>query len=170
MTIQISLPGYLNQENKLAHIGEVAKFIDKTLVENFSNKRIVLRGVQSAKSSYSKTELIKNIVENGTDYTEVASKYEVKVIEKQVDIYGLLCKVAPGIAISLPILEGFHKWAPKALERPQYPADIWMIYNAVQLTNVAYKHPRYKVTTKDGWKFKDPEHKDAALLGIIEIT
>jgi len=67
------------------------------------------------------------------------------------------------------VLEGFHKWKPKALEKPQRRVDIWMIYDADQLKNIEYTHRHYGVKVKDGFMFNEPSSKKDALLGLIVI-
>jgi len=149
------------------NLNKVASNIDSVLLENFRGQNIVLRGIQSEKHNLPKDELIQLIVETGSDRYDLDNSNEVKVSDKDIDLFGLACKViAP---ITLPILEGFHKYKPKSLERPQYRVDIWMIYDASKLENVEYSHSYYDAKARDGYVFKNPQKKTEALLGLIVI-
>ena len=69
--------------------------------------------------------------------------------------------------ITKKILEGFHKYKPKCEERPQYPVDIWMIYDKDSFDNIEYMHPRLKVMAKDKWKQKKANNKSLLKLIIV---
>lgn len=71
--------------------------------------------------------------------------------------------------MSLSILEGFHKWKPRCLEKPQTRADIWMIYDTTKLENIEYNHSYYNVKASDGYVFKDKSNAVDSLLGILVI-
>ncbi len=78
--------------------------------------------------------------------------------DRKIDLYGYACTVGKS-DIGYHILEGFHLLKPKSLEKPQYPADIWMIYDPEKLENVEYLHQRYNVIARDGYLFKDKNNK-----------
>lgn len=163
-TIHISCSEYQFENLDLDN---VSKCIDNALIENFADKNIVLRGIQSKQHSLPKDQLINQILKTGSDRNDSDSINEVKVNDRHIDTFGLACVVKS--PITLPILEGFHKFKPKSLERPQLQLDIWMIYDAKKLTNVEYFHGHYKVMASDGYVFKDPANKPDSLLGILVI-
>lgn len=165
-TIFIDCPDYQFNNLDLAKVGSR---IDDALLDNFANKKCVLRGIQSKKHQLDKNILIENILKNGSDRYQESSDQQVDVCGENIDLFGMACKMDKK-PISLPILEGFHKYKPKSLERPQTKVDIWMVYDANQLTNVEYLHSKYKVLAKDGYIFKNPTDKQTALLGIIVIN
>jgi len=146
---------------------KISNDIDDMLINNFHGQDIVLRGIQSEKHNLPKDELIKLIIETGSDRYDLYNPGEIKISNKHIDLFGLACKVVA--SITLPILEGFHKYKPKSLERPQYRVDIWMIYDANRLKNVEYNHSYYNVKACDGYVFKNPKNKKDALLGVLVI-
>jgi len=149
------------------NVDAVGKCIDAQLVENFADMNIVLRGIQSEKHDLPKEELVKYILDTGTDYYQSDSDNAVKVSDKKIDMFGLKCKVIAPIA--LPTLQGFHIFKPKCLEKPQRKIDIWMVYDAAQLENVEYMHSHYNVIAHDGYVFKDQNDKQSALIGLLII-
>ena len=163
--LHIQCPEYKFDEN--LNLKKAGQCIDAALIDSFVNKNVVLRGIQSGKHEIPKDKIIEQILKTGSDRFESENSNEVKVSDIDIDLFGLACKIAG--SISLPILDGFHKWKPKCLERPQRRLDIWMIYDANQLENVEYFHNHYKVMAHDGYVFKDPKHKTKALLGVLVI-
>ena len=67
----------------------------------------------------------------------------------------------------LRILEGFHKYKPRCEERPQYPVDIWLVFQAKAYENIEYLHPRHNVLARDKWRRINPS--EAGLVKIISI-
>lgn len=149
-------------------LSKVSQCINKILVSHFKDKTIVIRGIQSEKHTMSKDQLVQHIIDTGSDRYETDSTNAVEVSDKPIDLFGYACTVKH-TPIVLPILEGFHKWKPKSLERPQRKVDIWVIYDAKKLKNVEYLHGQYGVRAKDGYVFKDQSNKPGALLGVILI-
>ncbi|HUC96378.1 MAG TPA: hypothetical protein VMR16_01805 [Candidatus Saccharimonadales bacterium] len=160
----ISCPDY--QFDNL-DLNKVSKCIDKALIDKFANRKVVIRGIQSEKHDLPKEQLVQKIIATGSDRYGSASKYEVKVNDRPIDLFGFACVAKSPMTLS--VLEGFHKWKPMSLERPQLRADIWMVYDAMQLENVEYNHGYYKVKAKDGYIFKNPNRKQDALLGVFVI-
>lgn len=147
---------------------KVSQCIDNTLVNKFEGKKVVIRGIQSKKHTLPKEKLIQQIVQTGSDRYASTGKHEVRVSKDPIDLFGYGCIIKKS-PIVLPTLEGFHKWKPKSLERPQLKLDIWMIYDASQLENIEYFHSYYGVKAKDGYIFKNPKDKTSALLGVVVI-
>lgn len=160
----ISCPDY--QFNNLDLV-KVSQCIDGALIDLFANQKVVLRGIQSEKHDLPKNQLVQQIVSTGTDRYGTESKNEIKVSDRPIDLFGFACVAKNPMTLS--VLEGFHKWKPKSLERPQLKADIWMVYDADQLENVEYNHGYYGVKARDGYLFKNPNNKPGALLGVLVI-
>ena len=146
---------------------EVSKSIDKVLLDNFRNQEVVIRGIQSQKHDIPRDELVAKIIGSGTDRFDNDSKHAIKVNDKPIDLFGMVCKING--SISLRLLKGFHVWKPMSLEKPQRKVDIWMVYDVDQLENVEYFHSHYKVMAHDGYVFKNPDQKTEALLGVLVI-
>jgi hypothetical protein len=170
MTLIININTNNYTDPLIADLNQVSSQIDDALLANFPDKTVVLRGVQSAKHSLSPEELADKIVQTGTDRADKSSQHLVDSADRPVDFYGKECLInQKNRPFVLSILEGFHKYKPMSLERPQYPVDVWMIYDARQLDNVEYIHKKYGVKTRDGYLFKHPDDKPATLLGAIVI-
>jgi len=165
--IYLTCPTYKFDEN--IDLKNISLIIDNSLIDNFYDKNVVLRGVQSEKHNISKQEIINHILATGSDKYETTSSKEVNVSDEQIDLFGYGCKINKS-PITLSIIEGFHKWKPKSLEKPQLKVDIWMIYDANQLNNIEYNHSYYGVKASDGYTFKNPDDKQTALIGVIVIN
>ncbi len=164
--IKTDCPEYnFDREPDLKKIG---KKIDKVLTDNFNSKDIILRCVQSGKHE-SKQALIDHIIRSGSDYYEAESHKATNMADRKIDLYGYACTVGKS-NIGYHMLEGFHIFKPKCLEKPQYPVDIWMIYNPEQLENVEYLHQRYNVIARDGYLFKNKDDKRKVLIGLIIVN
>jgi hypothetical protein len=146
---------------------KVSKCIDNAIISKFANQSVVIRGIQSEKHEFPKEQLIRQIIDTGSDRYAQENKNEIKVNDRPIDLFGYACIAKSPITLS--VLEGFHKWKPMCLERPKRKVDIWMLYDANQLENVEYNHSYYNVKARDGYLFKNPDNKSGALLGIIVI-
>jgi hypothetical protein len=148
-------------------LNKVSKCIDDVLIEKFANQKVVIRGIQSEKHELPKDQLVQQIINIGSDRYAQESKNKVKVNDRPIDLFGYACVAKSPMTLS--VLEGFHKWKPMCLERPQRRVDIWMAYDADQLENIEYNHGYYGVKAKDGYLFKNQNEKQNALLGVLVI-
>lgn len=167
MHFTIEVPEY-QLDNVDVHA--VARKIDQALVDNFNGQKIVLRAVSSSAHERSKTQLIADILKNGTDRYDpnrAGDRYE-NVDKKHIDFFGRVCVVRPGKYLSLFILKGFHIWVPK--DHKHSKMDIWLVYDRNKLKSVMHMYEKYMIRKRDGYVFKDPEDKAGALLGVIEIA
>ncbi len=164
--IRFECPEYNFDHNP--DLKKIGKIIDEKLYDNFADKEIILRCVQSGKHK-SKQELIDHIINSGSDYYETDSDKAANMTDRKIDLYGYACTVGK-TDIGFHMLEGFHLLKPKCLEKPQYSVDIWMIYDPEQLENVEYLHRRYNVIARDGYIFKDDGNKQKALIGLMIIN
>jgi len=134
----------------------IADGIESAIVQKFGSNGIIIRGVQSGHhKNMSREELINSIIKNGTD--SFGSKGENNIIYAAPFENGIVRK----------LLEGFHTYKPKCEERPQYPVDIWMVFNKSSYNNVEYMHPRHKVIAKDRWKIKSNQKSVLKALIIV---
>jgi len=146
---------------------KVSKCLDDALIDRFANRSVVIRGIQSEKHKFPKYQLVQQIIDTGSDRYARQSKNEVKVNDRPIDLFGYACVAKSPMTLS--VLEGFHRWKPMCLERPQRKVDIWMVYDAEQLENVEYNHGYYGVKARDGYLFKNQNKKPDALLGVLVI-
>jgi hypothetical protein len=105
-------------------LNKVSKCIDDVLIEKFANQKVVIRGIQSEKHELPKDQLVQQIINIGSDRYAQESKNKVKVNDRPIDLFGYACVAKSPMTLS--VLEGFHKWKPMCLERPQRRVDIWM--------------------------------------------
>jgi len=164
--LKMKCPSY-KFDSKL-DINKISSEIDNVIRLSFYGKKIIVRGVQSAKHDLPKEKLLNKILSFGSDRYLSKSKNAVLVNDRPIDIFGYGCKVSDK-PITLSVLEGFHKYKPMCLEKPQSKVDIWLVYDANRLINVEYQHSYYNVKAKDGYVFKDQKNKKDALTGVIVI-
>lgn len=164
--MKIKIPSYKFNSN--LDISKISSEIDEVIKSNFYGQKIVVRGLQSEKHTLSRDDLINKILDFGSDRYSLNNNNARLVNDKPIDIFGYGCRVE-GEPITLSVLEGFHKYRPMCLEKPQRKVDIWLIYDADKLVNVEYHHNYYDVKAKDGYLFKDSKNKKYALIGVIII-
>jgi len=169
MIISIECPEYIvDDQLDLANIG---KCIDKSLVETFDGKKIVLRTISSQDHDMSKDELLSLIEREGYDRYDPersGDRYE-NVANKHIDFFGRDCIVAAGKKLSQPLLEGFHIYGAELHGKPANKMDIWLIYDRSKLKGIHHKYKDRDDSKRDGYAFIDPGSKSDALLGILEI-
>jgi hypothetical protein len=135
-------------------LDSIAQKLELAITNSNSDKPLLIRGVQSGRHNAHRGELINTIKQKGTDIH--------KSDTGKVEIFA-----APfESGIIMRILEGFHKYKPKNEERPQYPVDIWIVYDLDAFENVEYLHPRLNVVVKDKWLQKT-SHKIRPLQIVI---
>ena len=166
-THYIDCPEYTLDDHM--ELGNVSTCIDAAIREHYLGNEIIVRAVQSGKHEKSRQELIEYILRHGDDRHQKASESAANASDDAIDLHGYQCTVNQE-PISHFILQGFHIFKPKALERPQHRADLWLIYDSGQLQNVPYMHTRHNVIAKDGFRYKHPDKKPSALLGMIVIN
>lgn len=170
MVFRVSCPDYLLGDK--LDLKKVGRCIDEVLIRNFPNQRIVLRTLSSSDHSVRKARLLEIIEQTGTDRYDPKRKgdrYE-NAESKQIDLFGRTCTVSPGKPLSKALLQGFHIYGAKFHGRPSPKMDIWLVYDRDKLKSVLHYYERYQVYKRDGYVFKDPRHKNQALLGILDIT
>jgi len=142
---------YGNTDQPIA-LADIAKQISAEIDSSVAFGGLIIRGIQSGKHDLSKEDLLQVIIKNGREYESTAEPNT---------IFAALYESRDTI---LHILEGFHKYKPKSEERPQYPVDIWLIFDARAYENIEYLHPRYNVLARDKWKRVDPTE-----TGLVEV-
>lgn len=170
MIISVACPAYKIDDT--LNLKEVGKCIDQVLVQNFANKRIVLRAISSEEHTISQSELIKKIETLGFDRYDpdrTGDRYK-NIASKKIDFFGRNCIVKEGKRLSLPLLEGFHIYGAKFHQKPSSKMDIWLVYDRDKLKVVMHQYAEQPNIKRDGYIFKNPDDKPAALLGVLRIN
>lgn len=149
----------------------IARFIDTVLVRHFDGRKIVLRAISSQAHHMATAELTQQIERLGTDRYDSdrpGDRYE-NLEGRHIDLFGRTCTIAKGKTISLPLLEGFHIYGPEYSGEPALRMDIWSVYDRDQLRAVPHSYAGVGQRKHDGFVFRDPERKSAALLGVVVL-
>jgi hypothetical protein len=169
--VEISMPEYVVQSKYSAkQLAALARKLDLSLVKYFNGRKIVLRAVSSERHSRTKVSLLKHIKTTGTDRYDLsqAGNGYLNKEGRLIDLFGRMVIVRPGKFLSLSLFKGFHWWVPKKGFQHKR-MDIWLVYDRSKLKSVLYTHSKHNVQSRDGYVFKDPDNKPAALLGLITI-
>jgi hypothetical protein len=164
-TLAINIPEYIFDEKTNPFVFSVdhpislqgiAVKLESLIGENIDKKQFIIRGLQSSRhNKLKRDELVDLIKLQGSDM--YASTHESNSI--------FAARYEKGVI--LKILEGFHKYKPKSEERPQYPVDIWIMYNEDFYQNIEYLHPRHSVPARDKWKLKMGAKHEPELIIIV---
>lgn len=159
--VQLSTYSFDNSTNPFAWdaenqqpIDDIASGINKYLKSIFSMENTLVRGVQSGHHSIDRDELIKRIIQNGSDGYNEKDTSEIFAAEYNNDTIKT-------------VLGGFHVFKPKCEERPQCRVDVWMVFDKDAFNNIEYIHPRHNTVAKDKWQLKDPARN--GLKGVLVI-
>lgn len=168
--LTISLPNYkVDTEPDHETIGRT---IDGCITMHFPGKTVAVRGVSSsAHPNKTIDDLIEIIKQTGTDRYDpkrAGDRYE-NIQNKQIDLFAFRKKVTPKMELFKDISWGFYHGA-KAIHGAPVRIDLLTIYDASQFKSVAHRYEGRDDIKRDGFVFKNPSDKPAAVLGIIKIT
>lgn len=168
--IRLDVPEY--SDNEQLNLSSIASVIDASLLQHFAGKKILLRTLSSRDHAISKEELIKTIMKRGTDRydPEIKGDRYDNVEGKQIDLFGRICTVKQGNLMSKSLIKGFHIHGAQYHGRPSPKMDIWLVYDRVQLRAISFQPVGHDGKKRDGYIFKNPEDKPAALLGVIVVN
>jgi hypothetical protein len=170
LVFELTIPDY--KPGKVPDHDVVGKKLDDLLKKHFMGKKVVIRCIGSQDHpGLSLDELTDIVIKTGTDKYDAGRMgvgYE-EFVKKgvHVDFYGEPVGVSKNVTImSQQIWEMHHS----AIGDRGFGVhvDLVLIYHAEQLDmvmNLYDFHP-----TSDGFTFKDPDNKQAALLGVIKIS
>lgn len=166
---EIKLPIYtVNSEPDTEAIGHI---VDEKLYELFSGRKIVLRAIASSEHNGKSIEEIVHIIEQtGTDRYDPERKgdrYE-NIENKHIDLFAFSADLNEVSAIFNQAVWGFY-YSSKDIHGYPMRIDIVIIYDATKMERVHHQHEGRDDIKDDGYKFKDPDHKTEALLGIIKL-
>lgn len=166
--IEVTIPGH--RPGKAPDHELVGEKLDGVLRRRFMDRQVVIRCIDSQDHpGLSLDELAGKIVKNGTDkydphhmgvgYEEFARR------GIRVDFYGEDVEVTPETHVMGQAIWEMHHSAIGDRGHGVH-VDLVLVYDAAQLDmvkNLYASHP-----TSDGFIFKDPVNKQAALLGVIK--
>lgn len=155
-------------ESERVDLEPIAQALDTEILRRFEGRNILVRGIQSHNhEDTSPSKLLEQIIRYGTDrYLDIASDLS----STQIDLYAVEYRSFSAKDSTIGIFEGFHKWKPKSEERPHYPIDIVMIFDASSYERVEYLHPRHGVVASDAWRLRTGVVRHESLLGIVAIN
>jgi hypothetical protein len=168
--IKVSIPTH--KSGKAPDHEVVGEKLDQILKQHFLGKKVVIRCIGSQDHpSLSLDELTYTVMKTGTDKYDPARLgvgYEEFVHKGiKVDFYGEDVTITPDAKIMGQALWEMHHSAIGDRGHGVH-VDLVLIYDYKQLDmvmNLYVHHP-----TSDGFTFRDPENKQAALLGVIKIV
>ncbi|MFA6254344.1 MAG: hypothetical protein WC640_03835 [Candidatus Paceibacterota bacterium] len=172
--LTISLPGY-TIDSKPDYIG-LGRKIDEVVEDNFVGQKIAIRAISSADHpNLSLDDLAQIILETGTDKYDPERKgvSHEEFKPYHADLQASACEVIKGqVNEGTDIIQKFYENAP--LDRGYaLRIDLLLIYDLDQLVQAEKveldkpgTHPRLEPYL---FRFKNPDHKLEALLGIIKI-
>lgn len=152
---------------------KIGTILDDIIKKHFLGKKVVVRCIGSQDHPNKNVdELADLIIQLGTDRYDDTHKGVgyTDFLKKgiKIDFYGQLIEEANEdmSIMSEMIYEMYHS----AIDDRGYGVyvDLVLIYNAEQLNIVTNLYESQAVS--DGFVFKDPEHKQLALMGIIKIS
>lgn len=166
----INLPNYtVTEEPNHAIIGRT---VDTYLKQRFLGQTIVVRGLSSKEHpEISTEELIKVIEHHGTDRYDpkrAGDRYE-NIQGKHIDLFAFRRKVTERTKLFQYMSWGFYHGSI-AIHGEPVRVDILTIYDASRLKRVAHQYEGRDDVKRDGFVFKDPGDKVAALRAIIHLT
>lgn len=167
--LEIGLPQYtVDKEPDHKAIGEP---VDDLLQRHFMGQTVLIRGLGSMEhQGKSVDDLIEIIKTTGTDRYDperVGDRY-ANVHGKHIDLYALRRTINPRSKIFWQLSWSFYQYPLKTRGYP-FKVDILVIYDANQLKAVVHQPEGHPFVKRDGFVFKDPHNKPAAILGIIKI-
>lgn len=165
----IHLPQYqVNIEPDHAALG---KIVDEEIRKHFMEQSILIRGVASSEHpGKSIDELIEIIKQTGTDRYDTdraGDRYE-NIESKHIDLFAFPHTVTNDSEMFADVIWGFYHSAIAVHGRPTR-IDILIIYDAHQMHEVVHQYQGRDDIKRDGFVFKDPSNKPAAVKAIYKI-
>lgn len=170
ITTSVNIPDY--QVSTEPDHKVIGKIVDDELRKYFMGQTVVVRGVSSSDHpSKSIDELVEIIQRDGTDRYDPNRKgdrYE-NIQGKHIDLFAFRRKVTPHMQLFKDISWGFYHGSTEIHGRPTR-IDILTIYDATKLKAVLHQYEGRSDKKRDGFVFRDPQHKPQALTGILCIS
>ncbi len=168
----ISLPEYGTDQEPDHEV--VGKKVDDLIKKYFLGQYVAIRCVSSAehpgKTTDEMIEIIQRLGHDHYDQNRKGDRYENNE-GKTIDIFAFDYQVEEDTKMfSVFTWPYFHlTW-----REPMRPVriDIVMIYDPMKLKQIEFSYAgrEHEGTRSDGWVFKEPDNKPAAIKGIIKIV
>jgi hypothetical protein len=149
----------------------IGKILDKEIKKHFLGHSILVRGVASSEHP-DKTvdELIEIIRTTGTDRYDPArtgDRYD-NIEGKHIDLFAFPMNITKDSKELHNLIWGFYHSAIDVHGRPMR-IDIITIYDTDHMRQVLHQYEGRDDIKDDGFVFKNPQHKTAALKALIKI-
>ena len=164
----IRIPEY-NVRAKPDHVAIGAK-IDNVIKKRFLGKKVAIRCLGSQEHKCTQADLIRMIKKFGTDKYDPERKGEKygNVEGKRIDFFALDFKITQKGRFMENFIEPFYIH-PKQEGKPPVRIDIVIIYDLSKLRRVPHRYEGRSDVKRDGFLFKVPKNKPAAVKGIIKV-
>jgi hypothetical protein len=150
---------------------KIGSKIDIVVKKHFLGRKVAIRCLSSQEhKGKTVNDLVKIIRKIGTDrYDQKRSgeKYE-NVDNKQIDFFALDFTIKEKGEYMRQFIESFYTYPIQDGKKP-VRIDVAILYDRAKLRRVTHRYEGRIDIKKDGFVFKDPKNKPAALLGIIKI-
>lgn len=153
---------------------KVGKIVDDEIKEHFMGQTILLRGLASIEHPGKSTDgLIEIIKEDGTDRYDpkrIGDRYE-NIEGKPIDFFALKFEIAKSTEMFSQLTWPFYHWGIKSRGFP-LRCDILIVYDPSKLEQIKFTYAgrEHEGLRDDGFVFKDPQNKPAAIKAIIKIS
>lgn len=167
--VEVSLPQYrvdIEPDDKA-----VGKIVDDEIKKHFMGRSVLVRGIASSEHpGKTQEDLIEGIKQTGTDRYDPAREGDRygNIEGKHIDLFAISARVTPDCEIFHVLVWGFYH---SAIAVHGYPVriDIVTIYDADKMERVLHQYEGRDDIKDDGFAFREPQNKAAAVLGIVKI-
>lgn len=130
--------------------------------------RLLSSDEHKGKSRENMIRIIKKLGYDRYNPARKGDRYD-NIDNKHIDLFALDFTVRKNKSYIAHALESFYFWPIKDGRGP-IRVDIAIVYDRVQLKSVSHRYRgREDEIKRDGFVFKNPNNKPAAILGIIKI-
>lgn len=174
----ITLPEYtVDTEPDYAVIGQK---LDRLLETHFADSRVAIRGISlTDHPNLAREELVATILRAGTDRYDPARQGVLYEFYRPyaIDLFALPCIVTDhlqsshcdGPSVMADIIGDFYTGPPVDRGGPPLRLDLLMVYDQDQLEPVFVDYGGETDADPCDFRFRFPDNKPGALLGIITI-
>jgi hypothetical protein len=152
--------------------GKIGRQVDDVIREHFAGRKIVARGL-SGDDHPDRTvdDLIHTIQTIGTDRYDPDRQGDryANIGAKHIDLFGFRRTVTTRMKLFAALSWGFYHGSIEIHGHPTR-LDIVTIYDASQLRAVLHQYEGRSDRKRDGFQFVDPEHRNAAVLGVLKLV
>lgn len=165
--IHLDIPEYYYDFNANPFVGmdahrrrtyAISRYLDVVFMHRFMFQNIIVCGLQSRKfvEETGRSSFVKQIRERGGISIEPGVPY---------DILGQRFSPMMTSSTVSAMFYLYHKQIPRSEERPQYPLDVWLVYDAASFTT-ATGSPDFR----QAFTLHRDADRRASLLGVAQIN